>query len=1255
MPSIFNKVRRASENVATTNGGHEDPAFRQKRLSVDSPSPTTPPQPNSGGKLKALFGGGNNSKNSSTGDADKRRESLKKKLTSPSSFFRSSVDLSSPTKATRKPSQGNIQTTPSPPDSAALARYTDPAPRRSSTSNQFTSPTLFPDNFTLSQTASPESQPNGSSGRRGSITWEPSYPLEVPDDQYADIPPDGHAAALANGISKPVNATPALANENARRRSSDLTDNLSSWPALRPISTQKISTPPRSQVDLPTPPPSAVAPAKIPSPVSPTTVSSDGSRRRKPSLSLNTSDAILTPPLTERDEPKLPTVSQPETPKTIKAQPSSAIARPNFIPLNDSVPSTPTPSTPTSPPTRPRPHPPSRKTTLIHSPPMPQPIKNLPTMSGWPGYQEASGSTTPIWGALAREGGPRTPGFGGSSTPSGQRTPGASSGFPFALPAVNTPSGKGKERNFLTEEELRKAKRHMPVMLRQPSNLPTNHDDGGDAGDDDDEDSETELEGGGSDDDSEGETETERRASAPTSKGPMGLFSKKGKGKTSSSQVSRMAKSATHEEEANGKSVWSLQTPSEKRVQNSWAQFGPETPRMTPVASPIASAALRSESFASPSRGTLSRNESSYGSTAPTSVNSSGYFDSHPSSSQASLGTSQMADEPKLARGSGGQELVSSGNMVGLGIAHDIHIPSSEPVDEGFVADEADGSDDGSDETNEGSMEAGTSSLGHDGVSEDVQPGDQLPATSVPSTSVTKPKPVSRPSLYSQVSRSMVNLSTSRPQTEEVDEAEATSGATERVSAKPRLETVRSGEKVPSHIDLPPRTPLTGTTAVPATPGWAKPPPTPAAGLNGFNFWGKQEKPKELKRRRSADDLMVAPPQYEPPFPGTVIPRPRDEEGREKLPKYWCAVHIEGLLPRKMEFSSPGVQSRDRSWKKLYFILDGTCLNVYKFDPHRFPLKSDGPIPSIAEDDAEEFLHVHLPGDRRPSVSSVNSSSGTRRPSVVEGRRPSIPGPADGPRRGSVGESFLHAGGRRGSSASNAGSSSTADRRGSESSAVGSGAYRRSSLSTVTNSNGSTTTGSDVKDPALFPSPNKSGTARRGSSSTGVTATTNASSHTATPLSSHFQHNALVKQYTLQHAESGLAADYVKRKNVVRVRAEGEQFLLQTENAQEVVQWIEAFQAATNVALDLDERPMPKIITLPRRRRRRPAGANAQGAQSATVTANGTSTSANNASAVVPGANDTPEGNARVVAAAEAAERERERMLAEDQAAEPVN
>lgn len=78
-----------------------------------------------------------------------------------------------------------------------------------------------------------------------------------------------------------------------------------------------------------------------------------------------------------------------------------------------------------------------------------------------------------------------------------------------------------------------------------------------------------------------------------------------------------------------------------------------------------------------------------------------------------------------------------------------------------------------------------------------------------------------------------------------------------------------------------------------------------------------------------------------------------------------------------------------------------------------------------------------------------------------------------------------------------------------------------------------------------------------------------------------------VRSYSLQWGECGFAADYTKRRHVIRVRAEGEQFLLQTRNDFHMVEWIEALQAAINVSLDLDGRPMPKFATLPRRRRRR--------------------------------------------------------------------
>jgi len=301
-----------------------------------------------------------------------------------------------------------------------------------------------------------------------------------------------------------------------------------------------------------------------------------------------------------------------------------------------------------------------------------------------------------------------------------------------------------------------------------------------------------------------------------------------------------------------------------------------------------------------------------------------------------------------------------------------------------------------------------------------------------------------------------------------------------------------------------------------------------------------------------------------------------------------------------MEFTSPGVQARDRSWRRYYFTLHGTSLHVYKFDPHKHPLKVEAPAPIVTEAEDAEYLHVHFPGERRGSVSNASGPPGGV----------NVPGA----RRGSVDMTQVGA------------------RRASVSGSINTGppvpdAMRRGSISSTTPS---TTSSNSEKDAAFFagnaaniPATNQ----RRASVSTA------SNSGGAQNLVSHFQTNQVVKHYTLQNAESGLAADYVKRKNVVRVRAEGEQFLLQTDSARDVVDWIEAFQAATNVALDLDDRPMPKIITLPRRRRRRPGPPGAPPAPGATGAA-GTPTTAS-------GNNTPPES---------AATRAMERMLAEDQA-----
>jgi len=77
------------------------------------------------------------------------------------------------------------------------------------------------------------------------------------------------------------------------------------------------------------------------------------------------------------------------------------------------------------------------------------------------------------------------------------------------------------------------------------------------------------------------------------------------------------------------------------------------------------------------------------------------------------------------------------------------------------------------------------------------------------------------------------------------------------------------------------------------------------------------------------------------------------------------------------------------------------------------------------------------------------------------------------------------------------------------------------------------------------------------------------------------------REYTLQYAEAGIAADYVKKKFVLRIRAEGEQFLMQCSNEEDRDAWVEAVQAGSSIALALEDRSMPKHVTLPRRRRGR--------------------------------------------------------------------
>ncbi|WVQ71626.1 hypothetical protein IAR50_001166 [Cryptococcus sp. DSM 104548] len=1360
---LFSRNRRASDAPPNLPDIHTS---SRKRLSIDSPSapPSTENPPTTPSRLKALLHKGRSSVN--LGNTDEPVP--KRKQPGPNFFRRRSSNTSSDPSRRGSALSNEPSTPPRTPQTAggAMARYTDPAPGHS---GQFTSPTLFPENFTLSSTISPEVHDAGSlevspqlgasSPKRGARqSWQPSYPLVVPDDSYADVPPDGHGTPVAD----PSVIASAAGNENAKRRSMDA-QKLDGW---RPLEPEKKEVPTTGGV----------------SPQSGALTSGGYQQQKeasKPDLIVSTSDELVTPPSSEPLLPESvpaplkslastgePQKSRPSTASTQKTTASQATIQPDgqyyFVPSADSSPRVTTnnfypspaatPSAPSSPSStfRARPGPPVRKIT-IQSPPMPQPIKNLPTLTNLSSVANGSAAPevtaptpvqTPGWGELAKEGGPKTPG-GGLRSPGWTgawnmpKTPGLS-GFSLNLP----PPGKGKrsERQEMSEQELRKARRAMPVMLRQPSSAPSAEDDeGGDAGDDDEDEEE------GSDEEADADEGDSENDSEEETNGRFGRLVGKGKGKDkgktsrklSHSQVGDVAKSVTREEDdhaagtssvpladrrqanfprltsipkspsivpkPNGKSVWSLATPAKEKDQSTaWASFGGETPKATPATpgwgwkpssaqspaitkqtpTPGASEASsstpeRHPSLAEPrtpepralvgtedgspttrtgraqptatataaARAALTRDVSSYATSIATSVTSSGYFDSQSSSSgpsqmpSPSVVEQQQPSLPTLDKGKGRAVPASDASLApGLPFGLGAPVGAAPEVDEApvevismeqptgdeddearsVIEEESDEEEDGRGATSEDTNEVDTPSV------EAEEPPLNGPTA--------RPAIPTRPSLYTQGSISMIDLP-SRP---------ADNASAPQVSVKPSLRTVNSGEAVPLHIDMPP--PNAGPSGLLSPAEWAKPPPTPALGLDGFNLGSKKDlptKPVAAKRRRSADDLSAPPPKYEPPFPGTFIPKPRDEEGHEHLPRYWCSVHIEGMLQRKMEFVVEKIQARDRSWKKLYFILHGTALLVYKFDPHRFPLKANdqSPVPTVDDQDMDEHLHVHPAPERRRRASSASGSAVTAR------RSSNAAMGGDGGRRGSAESVNGSNTQRRGSGESSPASSigiPIPGRRVSESNNLGSGSYRRSSLSIVTNAASSGSNVNEEKDANMFTGGNRRGSI---SQSNGPNLSSSQSSMTtANPLSSHFQNNALVKQYSLNKTESGLAADYHKRKNVVRVRADGEQFLLQTESARDMVDWVEAFQAATNVAKDLDQRPMPKIITLPRRRRRRNQQAQAAAAAAAAaVQANG----------------GQPEGQAvdealrvsRQVAASDMADRERERMLMEDQEA----
>lgn len=84
-------------------------------------------------------------------------------------------------------------------------------------------------------------------------------------------------------------------------------------------------------------------------------------------------------------------------------------------------------------------------------------------------------------------------------------------------------------------------------------------------------------------------------------------------------------------------------------------------------------------------------------------------------------------------------------------------------------------------------------------------------------------------------------------------------------------------------------------------------------------------------------------------------------------------------------------------------------------------------------------------------------------------------------------------------------------------------------------------------------------------------------------LTSTSHSKRLTQSLTLQGAEVGIASDYKKRKFVIRVRAEAEQFLLEVESLPVLLNFINDLETAIDLSLPLESRKMPRVSRYPRR------------------------------------------------------------------------
>ncbi|TFK38072.1 hypothetical protein BDQ12DRAFT_120392 [Crucibulum laeve] len=380
-----------------------------------------------------------------------------------------------------------------------------------------------------------------------------------------------------------------------------------------------------------------------------------------------------------------------------------------------------------------------------------------------------------------------------------------------------------------------------------------------------------------------------------------------------------------------------------------------------------------------------------------------------------------------------------------------------------------------------------------------------------------------------------------------------------------------------------------------------------------------------LKRRRSMPTFNPAtlPPPYPSFFPRTFEKiLPREDEGKERLPSYSNSIYLKAIMPRKVEFTAPGVQAKDRKWRRVMCVLEGTMFRVYQVPAGVAGVSALGGwwerkvgVGDVSEDQGAETTRVQNARDvirRRQEEREAELERARKDDETQEGReqvevRLSAPLPAPGSSSASGSHPYQHhtqehhshlLPGAATKSALNLAvqllkpSSRTHTRSNSDvprsptkphspraslniprpTTPASSGTGHGSTGGSRPSSSMSVSVPSSAGSSSLSP-PNSGSRYSSSSLSTPITSSSSRSqprtgSSTAsvrTPTSGKSAKDALpepnpanlIKVYTMQNAESGLGNDYLKRANVIRVRMEGEQFLLQAKDVASVVEWIE--------------------------------------------------------------------------------------------------